>query len=324
MDKIKKELKNNKINNCKILIAVSGGPDSIFLLHNLNKLKKKLNLKLYVGHVNHSTRETCLRDQTFVQNICQELEIECIIKTCPKKENLSEEEARNYRYKFLTDIKNKKLCNYIVLGHNEDDQVETILMKIFKGCSVQGISGMTTISQNFVDKSWTLLRPMLKIKKDLILNYLNKNNIRYCFDETNLDIKYTRNYLRNILIPQIKEYINPQVNSSILNFNYHINQSNKIINTELQKKSKKLLGEYDGKIQINYKYFFLLKKSNSYQLSIIIRNLFTKLKIPRKKITKKKIDNFIELLSSKNKEELYKIFKVSIQFNNDDLVIKIP
>ncbi len=195
----------------KILIGLSGGPDSVFLFHVLNEIKNELNFSLYIAHINHGVRgEEALRDEKFVENLALENNIPYYLKTAnmdeyAKENNLSSEEAgRKLRYDFFYHILDKINGDKIAVGHNKSDQAETILMRFFRGTGIDGLRGMEY-------KVGKIIRPILNIEREEIENYLIENNYEFKLDHTNLETIYNRNKIRLETIPHIEKNYNPNI-----------------------------------------------------------------------------------------------------------------
>ena len=203
--------------NDKIVVAVSGGPDSITLLDVLVKLKRELNInyEIIVAHVNHMIREESEEEKVYVENMCKKYGVEFnYLKTDVKKiskiKKISEEMAgRDERYRFFDELLNKKSANKIVVAHNLDDNAETVLLNIIRGTGIKGLSGMQY-------KNGNIIRPLLNIKKCDILLYTEENHLNPCFDKTNNENVYLRNKIRNILIPELKSEYNSNIVQNII------------------------------------------------------------------------------------------------------------
>jgi len=210
----------------KILVAVSGGPDSVFLLHFLNKYKKKFKIELGAVHINHLLRgNDSERDELFCKTICDELSIPFYllrkdIKSYSKKNKISLEVAgRKIRYEFFGKISSKNKYDRIATAHNVDDNAETVLLNLIKGTGVKGIAGIPVKRNNIV-------RPILSLTKKEILEYLNENQFEYRVDESNLSNDFERNFLRNEVIPLIQKNINPAFSNSALNTSLNLQRLN--------------------------------------------------------------------------------------------------
>lgn len=198
-------------NGDTVVIGVSGGADSIMLLHCLNSLKAKYNLKLVVAHVNHKIRPgDAERDAEFVRDICKNWGVEfhlreANIKNLAKEWSMSEEEAgRKVRYGFFDELTNNIEGAKIATAHNANDNVETVLMRFMRGSGIQGLSGISFKRDN-------LVRPILGISRADIEAYIEENNLTHITDKTNFESIYTRNKIRLELIPFMQEMFNPNL-----------------------------------------------------------------------------------------------------------------
>lgn len=201
-----------------IAVALSGGGDSMALIHALKSQSTNLGIKVIALNVEHGIRgDNSISDSKFVKDYCEKYGIELLsysvdsIKKA-KDEKLSiEQSARALRYEcFYNAISNKK-CDKIATAHHLSDNTESVLLNLFRGTGLKGISG---IQENYQDK---IIRPLLSVTKSEIENYLSKNKIPFITDETNFSDEYTRNYLRLNIIPEIKK-IFPEAEKSIERF----------------------------------------------------------------------------------------------------------
>ena len=208
--------KFNLINNGdSIVVGVSGGPDSICLLTMLNKFKQKLNIKIYVAHINHMLREEADSETQYVQNYCEELGIECYVKKIDiiRKSEIdktgTEEAGRNARYEFFEEVLEKTNSNKIATAHNSNDNAETVLMNIIRGTGTSGLKGIEPIRDN------KFIRPIIECERTQIENYCEIHKLNPKFDKSNKENIYTRNKIRNLLIPYIQREFNSNIISSI-------------------------------------------------------------------------------------------------------------
>jgi len=204
--------------NPKILVAVSGGPDSTALLHFL----KHQGFDVAAAHLNHKIRGSdAERDALFVKQLCKEMRILLIVQetdvpSYSKKNKLSMEDAARFcRYKFLEKTANRLGCNIIAVGHNADDNVETFLMNLIRGAGLRGLSGIPPLREIPISKSQipkklqntnskiVIARPLLNIWRKDILKYCKKHKLKYRIDKTNFDTKYFRNMIRHKVVPKI-------------------------------------------------------------------------------------------------------------------------
>ena len=188
--------------NDKIVVGVSGGPDSVFLLHMLVKSNINNN-NIIVGHVNHNVREESLSEEDFVKDLCFNYGVVFESITLPKEYSGNFEKwARDRRYKFFESLIKKYNCKYLMTAHHGDDLMETILMKIVRGSSIKGYSG---ILKEETRDNYTIIRPLLDITKDDISEYLDNNGIKYVIDKSNYSLDYTRNRFRHNILKYLKD-----------------------------------------------------------------------------------------------------------------------
>lgn len=200
------DLIENKSDATKILIAHSGGPDSTALLAALCTIAGKLRLQLNVCHVNHHLRGAeSDADQAFCEKFCQSLDVPIQIQHVEKnkEENNSEESLRTSRFALLAKSAQACGANLIGLGHTLDDQVETMLFRLFRGTGPQGLLGMEPVRN--LDEDLLLVRPMLQIRRKQCLDYLEQVGIAPRHDSSNDQTNYTRNYLRKEVIPLVEK-----------------------------------------------------------------------------------------------------------------------
>lgn len=224
--------------NDKILIALSGGPDSICLMHMLVKLREKYNFKLYAAHVNHMLRgEEADKDEEYVEKMCDKYDIKLFIKRVDinkivKEEGLSSELAgRRERYSFFDEIYEKENIDKIAIAHNANDQTETILMRLIRGSGTHGISGIRPVRDN------KFIRPILCLNRADIEQYCEDNELNPRIDKTNLETIYNRNKIRLKLLPYIKENFNEDIVNTINRFG----MISAIDNEYMEDQAKKIL-----------------------------------------------------------------------------------
>lgn len=201
----------------KVVVGVSGGADSLALIHILDQIRKYMPLTLYVAHVNHGLRgEAARQDAEFVEAMAREWGHEFFIKEAKvaelaKEWGLSEEEAgRKLRYDFFREVLDKVGGHRIALAHHRDDQAETILHNIIRGTGLAGLSGIKPVRDKI------FIRPLLEISRKEIEDYCQQYGLRYRIDHTNEEIIYTRNRIRHVVIPMIEEHFNPNFSSSLV------------------------------------------------------------------------------------------------------------
>jgi tRNA(Ile)-lysidine synthase len=195
-----------------ILVAVSGGADSVALIHILHALAPILSVRLAIAHLNHGLRlEESERDAQFVASLAHSLKLPLFsdkIDVCAYRERhkLSPEEAaRNVRYNFLNQIAEKNDFTRIAVGHHLDDNAELVLMFLLRGSGPLGISGMLPV------RDAKIIRPLIDIRRSEILDYLVQKKLQYVSDSTNTDRSILRNRIRHDLIPELASKYNPNI-----------------------------------------------------------------------------------------------------------------
>jgi len=204
-------VKYNMINEGdRILVGFSGGADSLFLIHSLIELKKRINIEIYASHVNHGIRgDEAKKDENFVREYCLKHNIllynkNVDIPEISEKNKISEETAgRNERYKFFKEVCQKNNINKIAVAHNMNDSVETVIHNMIRGASLNGLCGIKPVYKN-------IIRPIIEVTRQEIELYLKENDLTYCTDSTNACDIYTRNKIRNNILKCMSE-INPSV-----------------------------------------------------------------------------------------------------------------
>lgn len=228
-----------------VIVAVSGGSDSMALLDVANRLAKRDGFEVVVGHVNHGLRKNAAHDQAVVEAYCREHGLSCVVRSA-KLAGLQrgiEERARLVRYKLLRDIKQTSRAKWILTAHTSDDQVETIVLNFLRGSGVRGLGGMKFISED-------ILRPWLGVSKDRLLKYLKRQRIKFAEDETNARLDFMRNRVRHCLLPVLGEY-NPRIREVLLQ-NSELFQQTDILIRQLANHSFALIGKIkDDKVSIS-------------------------------------------------------------------------
>ncbi len=201
----------------KVILAVSGGPDSVAMLFLFLRIKEIFNLKLVCVHFNHGLRKEADEDEKFVKDLCSSLDIKFVsekknVKEFFKGDSL-EQTARILRYDFFLKIANSLKIKKISLAHTKDDVIETVLMRIIRGTGIQGLRGILPLSKI---KGKIFIRPLIEIEKKRILDWLKKEKISYQIDTTNFEDKFFRNKIRLNVLPLL-EKLNPNIKDTLFN-----------------------------------------------------------------------------------------------------------
>ena len=195
-----------------VLAAVSGGPDSVSLVLSLLALQKKYTMKIGIAHLNHMLRgEESIRDQSFVKELADRLDLPFFgeqkdVRAYAKKHGLSIEEAgREVRYQFFDQAAKNHGYKKIATGHNKDDNVELVLMNLLRGSGPKGLSGIPAMREK------KYIRPLIRVCKHRILDFLKNEKQSYVIDSSNTDLAYLRNKIRHQLIPHLQSEYNPEI-----------------------------------------------------------------------------------------------------------------
>lgn len=244
-----------------ILVAVSGGPDSMCLLDNLLKLKDVLEVKeIVVAHLNHMIRQEAKEETEYVEEYCNKNNIRCfvkyedIIKEAKEQKIGTEEAGRKARYDFFEQIASKTNANKIAIAHNKNDNVETVFMHMLRGSGISGLTGIKPYREG------KYIRPLIKCSRDEIEEYCAKEKLNPKYDKTNNDNTYTRNRIRNELIPYIKKEFNPNIIETIDRLSELIlDEENYMQEITVENYNLILENENKDEIVLNLKKFNLLK-----------------------------------------------------------------
>ena len=216
VEKVRKTIKENNLikEKDKIVVGVSGGPDSMCLLHVLIMLKNELKFDLVVAHINHMIRKEADSETEFVKDFCKKNAIECFVKRVDVlnkaiEEKLgTEEEGRIIRYEFFEEVRKNTKSNKIATAHNANDNAETVLMNLIRGTGTSGLKGIE-YERDYI------IRPLLDCERVDIEKYCKIEKLDPKFDKSNKENTYTRNKIRNLLIPYIQKEFNPNIIESL-------------------------------------------------------------------------------------------------------------
>lgn len=262
---------NNLIQNKdNILVAFSGGADSVFLLSFLHKFSELLKIKIFAAHINHNLRgKEAVADQEFCTSFCKKRNINFYaesvdVKNFAASNKISvEEAARELRYNVLSKIAGEQDCNKIATAHNIGDNSETMLFNFLKGCGIAGLKGIPVQRNN-------IIRPILPVYKSEIISWLNDEKTDFVIDSSNLENDYKRNYIRNEIIPLVKENLNPSFESALLNAGSIFSSAEKIIHKHLEPFIKQFVKLNQESIEIKTDFF---TEENDYLFGELIKRV---------------------------------------------------
>lgn len=330
MKKIEKKIKEikdkNLINeNDKILIAFSGGPDSMFLYYVLKTLQKEYKLEISLIYINHNLRDDVDNDIKIVTNFAKENGVKLYVKKIDVKKYAKDNKksvelaARELRYEMINKTLMEIGYNKIVTGHNLDDNVETLVFRLIRGTSIKGLKGIPI-------KRGNIIRPILHFEKTEIIKFLDEKEVEYVIDYTNFENDYTRNYIRNEIFPMffnVNSNFKLKINELIEELNYNKTSKNKrLLIEKLEEKKVKLTRE-----KINNIYNSLydsedeLKKDGAKEFEIgenlVLRKKYDRIEIVSKKEKNEKEKNETIKLNTRKK---WNLFEIGI-FNGENKIL---
>lgn len=246
----KKLTDHNLIDLCnKLVVAVSGGPDSMVLLNLFSRLSKRLKFVLTVAHVNHGLRgKSSDAEETLVKKIAKKygLPIHTVRWKTPAKGNI-QNAARKFRYDFFKDVAFKTNSSAVATAHHRDDQAETVLLQFIRGSGIKGLGGIPWITKY---KNIQIIHPLLDFGRDQIEAYARRHKIHFACDESNLKTGYRRNFIRHKLVPLLEE-INPRVKESIADAAFTLQDSFKAMDSIAKTFADEYFTALDKKITWN-------------------------------------------------------------------------
>ncbi len=301
-----------------ILAALSGGPDSVALLHIINAIKKEYRITISAIYINHNLRPRASKlEEEFCQKLCDNLDVELIlvnedIKALSKKNKKGiEETARDFRYGVFEKLTDEYNFSKIALGHHSDDRVETILFRIIRGTGRSGLVGIKP-------KRGNIIRPLFDITKEEILLYLKQNQMKFCIDQSNKDTKFSRNFVRHKLLPYLRKNMNPAVDKALLNLSENSLAEEEYLEALTLKNAKKSIKFISsGKIEL------ALERLNCYDNWLrrrILRYCLTMLSINKMAPDKQVIDR-LEQKCLKGGKAISLPDKISAKIIDEKLVI---
>ena len=244
-----------------LVIGVSGGPDSVCLLHLLAELKERLNIRLHVAHLNHMLRgDESVADAEYVSSLAHRLQLPATIEardveSYRTKHHLSlEEAAREVRYQFLAEVASSVGANRIAVGHTADDQLETILMHLVRGAGAYGLQGMRplTIWKSAQGLPLSLVRPLLEVTRKETEAYCQEHHLQPRLDSSNLSHSYLRNRVRRELIPLLQSY-NPNIARALSHTTQVLTTDSSFFEQQLSQIWGNVVEERDGVISLDTK-----------------------------------------------------------------------
>ena len=296
-EKIKNKIKEFNLieDGDKIVLGVSGGPDSICMLDVLKNIKneEKIKFEIVVAHINHMIREEAKDDEKYVKDYCERNNIEFYSKSIEVEKIANnnkmgtEETGRIVRYKFFDEVLEKTGSNKIAIAHNKNDRAETVIMNMLRGSGISGLRGIEPIKNN------KYIRPLIECERYEIEQYCEENKLNPRIDRTNFENIYTRNKIRNIVIPYIKEEFNPNIVESLTRLSDLIKQEDDYLQKQVKAIYNKIcLGKSEEEIILDLKQFNAQEKVIKSRLLLYT---ITELRVSSEGVYKIHIDDVIKL-----------------------------
>lgn len=291
IDRVKKTISRNGLirRGESVLVALSGGSDSVAMLHILKLLSGELEFEIFAAHINHGIREEADDDEKFVVRLCGELGIDCFVKKADvrkyaRENSMSEELAgRKIRYDFFDEVMKKNNIDKLATAHNKNDSAESILLHLFRGCGIDGMCGIPVMRDGCV------IRPIIDVEKREVEEYCRDNGLEFVVDKTNFKTDYMRNKVRLKIIPEIEN----EVNSNFVN--------TLTANSEIFRQTRSFMDKYarsvyektvtNGKLSVSQ-----LIKEDIIIIKNVIQLLFKDYTTSSQNLSKAYIDEISELI----------------------------
>ncbi len=200
----------------RVVVGVSGGPDSVALLRVLQEMNARLCCDLTVAHLDHNIRTSSSKDRLFVRDLCRHDGIpffsRVLKKTFPRRGARAEEALRRRRYAFFAEACRRTGSRKVALAHTRDDQAETVLMRMVRGTGLYGLSGILPVLPR---EGYTVVRPLIEVDRRDVLEFLENRGQIWRMDPTNRDTRYLRNKVRHDLLPYLEKSFNPSVRDAL-------------------------------------------------------------------------------------------------------------
>ncbi len=284
----------------KVLVGVSGGADSVAMLVAMHSLARRgRNFELVVAHLDHGLRAESSADAEFVAELSANLGVECFIArqdVASLAQQLGEgleQAARLARFEFFRDTAQQCQAQAIALGHHADDNAETILFRILRGTAWRGLAGISAYRQ---DGQLRIIRPLLGFRRAEILDYCRSRDLSWREDATNAETIHRRNFIRNELLPLIRDRINPQVDEALLRLGSLAGETERFLHSQAREamENSVVLAE-GGKMIIDAKMlaaYSLVVRTTAYRLAL------TELGMPQRNLTAEHLTNIDALLQA--------------------------
>ncbi len=305
--------------NDRVVVGVSGGADSMCLLNVLMRIDKEYSLTLFVVHINHQIRGAeADQEEQFVRDFCLKhgISVNCIkadVKKLAREKRWSLEEAGRFvRYQAFEEECKQHNCHKIAIAHNMNDNAETVLFHLFRGTKMEGMSGIHAVHHRIV-------RPLLETKRDAIEVFMKGENIAYCTDSSNLSLDYTRNKIRNYLLPYVKEQINEKSLEHIVSFAKEMERVATYLCKQTNQAFSHIATIYHDRVELD---LMLLQKEDIILQNTVIKMAIEQLSKSKKDIEEKHIQLAKQLILNQPGKQITLPYHIIIQRGYTTLIVK--
>ena len=311
--------------NDRILVGVSGGPDSITLLHVLNNLKKEYSLNIIIAHLDHKFRgEESAADRKFCEDLAKKYNLEIMweeidVPEIAKEKGISPEEAaRLARYDFFKRAAKKRNIDKIAVGHTRDDQAETVLMRIIRGAGMKGLGGISPVKEMMGNK---IIRPLIEVSRKDVEDFIAEARLRFRKDSSNEKTIFTRNKIRLELIPLLEKDFNPNIKEVLSNMAENLQVENEFLSKYAKRKFKSVSKIKQEEIFIDLKKF---KKLPEAVRKRVLRAALEELKGDLRRLTYQHWKEMDELIDSRPVNSIVDLpAGISITKDRANIILKL-
>jgi tRNA(Ile)-lysidine synthase len=302
LNKIKSTIKKHNMlkKNDSVLVGLSGGPDSVTLLHVLCELKKEYALNIIIAHLDHKFRgDESVCDRKFCEDLAKKYNLEIAwdaidVPKVAKEKGISPEEAARFeRYDFFKRVAKEKGISKIAVGHTRDDQAETVLMRIIRGAGMKGLGGISPVKDI---QGYEIIRPLIEISRKEVEDFIVENDLKFRKDSSNEKTVFTRNKIRLELIPLLEKDFNPNIKEVLANMAENLQIEDEFLAKYGKRKFKSMSKIKQEEIFIDLKKF---KKQPEAVRKRILRAALKELKGDLRKFTYQHWKEMEELINNR-------------------------
>lgn len=300
-----------------LIVAVSGGPDSVALLHTLCELQAKYAWKIRVAHVNYGLRgRSSDADERFVRGLADRYSLLCSVKKMkiPKKSANLEALLRDSRYAYFEELRKRYRANAVVVAHTADEQAETLMLRLFRGGGMRSLAAMRP-------KTASVIRPLLGMTKKQILAYLKQNKFGYRVDKSNIDLQFTRNRIRHRILPYLARMTTPGLPRLLADEASILGEEYAFLESEAFQKEKTLGVKAFGRAGLAFSVRAFLRMETGLRL-ILLRMWVERLSGGRQGLTGPQMFEILNMLSRfKNKDQKIAFGRLKILRKGDKVML---